>query len=519
VCAAAAQRRTPSAASWPHWVGALVVTGAAYLFARTIADPDLWGHLRFGGDLWATRQLIRSDPYSYLTTAVQWVNHEWLAELAFYLVFAAAGPVGLVALKAAVGALVAGLGYGHLLRRGAPPTLAGALTVLAMAALRSELATVRPQLFTHLLAMLLILLMFQAESGRLRWVWAAPALFAVWANSHGGYLAGAGLVLVWAAAHAGGWLATWVRRRQRPSARALAAPGLLLAGLAGTLANPYGSRLWAFLLRTATVPRPEISEWQPLPIMSADGLCYLVLLGLSLAGLLGSRRRRSPALIAVLACAALLPLSARRHTGLFGVVALISAGEHICDAAQRWLRLRPAGSWAPRPLALAPVLVTPLAFLALAAHTVAGGIPIAAHEGCPLPVRAVALLRDSGVGGNLAVHFDWGEYVIWHLGPRVRVSVDGRRETVYPERVYHDNLRFMSGVGEWDTLLGEGTDMALVATEWPTFNLMRLEPGWALVYEDPLCGLFVRQASPLLARIRATPLPDVPYDGAGLSFP
>ena len=31
----------------------------------------------------------------------------------------------------------------------------------------------------------------------------------------------------------------------------------------------------------------------------------------------------------------------------------------------------------------------------------------------------------------MTVDFDWGEYVIWHLGPQVRVSVDGRRETVY----------------------------------------------------------------------------------------
>jgi len=30
--------------------------------------------------------------------------------------------------------------------------------------------------------------------------------------------------------------------------------------------------------------------------------------------------------------------------------------------------------------------------------------------------------------------FNWGEYAIWHFGPRLRVSIDGRRETVYSER-------------------------------------------------------------------------------------
>jgi len=38
--------------------------------------------------------------------------------------------------------------------------------------------------------------------------------------------------------------------------------------------------------------------------------------------------------------------------------------------------------------------------------------------------------------------FDWGEYAIWHLGPQLRVSLDGRRETVYSDAVLkgHDEL-------------------------------------------------------------------------------
>jgi hypothetical protein len=29
------------------------------------------------------------------------------------------------------------------------------------------------------------------------------------------------------------------------------------------------------------------------------------------------------------------------------------------------------------------------------------------------------------------VPFNWGEFAIWHWGPRLRVGIDGRRETVY----------------------------------------------------------------------------------------
>jgi hypothetical protein len=44
--------------------------------------------------------------------------------------------------------------------------------------------------------------------------------------------------------------------------------------------------------------------------------------------------------------------------------------------------------------------------------------------------RALAAARPAG---RMATWFDWGEYAIWHFGPGVKVSVDGRRETVYSD--------------------------------------------------------------------------------------
>jgi hypothetical protein len=60
--------------------------------------------------------------------------------------------------------------------------------------------------------------------------------------------------------------------------------------------------------------------------------------------------------------------------------------------------------------------------------------------GCipPLPsaaldVRAVEALAATTGPARLVTFFDWGQYAIWHLGPRIRVSMDGRRETVYSD--------------------------------------------------------------------------------------
>src|SRR4029079_8387051 len=49
--------------------------------------------------------------------------------------------------------------------------------------------------------------------------------------------------------------------------------------------------------------------------------------------------------------------------------------------------------------------------------------------------EAVLSAKLNGLQGRMLTFFDWGEYAIWHLGPEVKVSMDGRRETVYSDDV------------------------------------------------------------------------------------
>src|SRR5262249_12416763 len=137
------------------------------------------------------------------------------------------------------------------------------------------------------------------------------------------------------------------------------------------------------------------------------------------------------------------------------------------------------------------------------------------------PARAVALLRHSHVHGNMAVPFDWGEYVIWHLGPGVKVSIDGRRETVYSDEAYRQSRDFASGTGAWDQLLktGPATDLVLVPKEAPAVALLSRTTGWLPLYRDTFCVIFVREGLPDLDRILQASVPTLPDNGDGLCFP
>ena len=62
------------------------------------ADPDLWGHIRFGQAFIANRHLIDRDPYSYSAPGAPWHDYEWLAEVVIAFAYNAAGVVGQIAL-------------------------------------------------------------------------------------------------------------------------------------------------------------------------------------------------------------------------------------------------------------------------------------------------------------------------------------------------------------------------------------------------------------------------------------
>ncbi|MBI2835823.1 MAG: hypothetical protein HYX76_15490 [Acidobacteria bacterium] len=482
---------------------ALVIATVTFAFSWTWADPDLWGHVRFGRDFWQTGAIERPDPYSYLTSNSRWINHEWLTEAVLWQLFANAGAPGLIGFKVLLALAIAALGLRTVRAQGVT-LLAAAIWVLAlMLLLVPAISSVRPQMFTCVFFAIVVVALQRAEAGSFRMLWLLPPTFVLWANTHGGFLAGLGIMAVWIASDVA---ARWLRPTS--PALALSRPNRLVllalgASLIATLLNPYGPRLWWFL-RTALVSRHDIAEWRAIQLTNPFAWLYLAAVTLVILALTRARRPRPAGSIGMFMCAAVLPLVAVRHLALFGIVTMVVVAPYVADLASETmnalLTVRRSG-----PTRWRPVFGT--TFLATAALIAGASLPsfrcVTVDED-EFPAAAVSLLSESGARGNLAAFFDWGEYVIWHVGPRVRVSVDGRRETLYDDEIYAENMWFTDGVGDWDALLrNHPTDLALVSKQFPAFNLLKQRRDWELVHEDTLSGLFARDSYGALQALRA----------------
>ncbi len=469
--------KTISRYNWFFLTAAIIVWMASF----TNLDVDLWGHLRFGQDTLENWGVVRTDSYSYLTDGQSWINHEWLTEVFLAAAWQVDGVTGLILLKVAVCLVIAMLFYWQLRRQGNGFRSLLPVILFGFALSLQDTLTIRPQLFTFLCFTLLLIILIRAE-GKYRLLWFTPLLFIVWVNLHGGVLAGYAIYSLWVV----------LQLFQRQISWKQALPPWLLSLLA-LLINPYGWDLPVLLLKTALLPRPEFVEWNPIMIRQPLGLIYLVSLVIGCLGVVYSRRSRAPVAIALTAVLALAPLDAVRHLSLYAAGWVLLVGEHVVDIGQSLIRRLPR--WKP-PVVIkwAMGVVSLLAGIGLLILAAPNFRRIVVPDVFPAPI--VALLKQSQVSGRLITDYAWGEYAIYHLGPRLKVNIDGRRETVYTPEIYLENLNFLLGYQQWDALLtNHSADLAMLAVPSPAANLLRTHPDWAVIYDDNRFILFARQGT------------------------
>jgi hypothetical protein len=128
--------------------------------------------------------------------------------------------------------------------------------------------------------------------------------------------------------------------------------------------------------------------------------------------------------------------------------------------------------------------------------------------------EAAEFIRANRLQGNVLDWFDWGEYIIWHFGPDLKVSIDGRRETLYSDARLASHYRFYQNesgaVGFPESI---HADYIWLPKRFPVVDTLRRQ-GWETAFEGPVSILFSKRtdrqfaaAGPRLSSSRCFPGP------------
>ena len=469
--------------SFLTFLAALLTTLVFTMARRGFGDPDIWWHLRNAEYLFAHHQLPRQDLYSFTAVGSPWMNHEWLAEIPYYLAWRAGGLRGIKTLEIVLTeAIFLGLLYLCYKSSG---NFKGSVAACCFAVFLGAVSFGPRTIllgYACLVTLLIILERFRRRgSGPL---WLIPPLFCLWVNTHGSWSLG---LVVFALVLLGGWVeGRWGRvEAQRWTPLQWRKLGLTsLATAPALLLNPFGYRLLLYPLDLAFRQKlniAHISEWVSVDFHNPRGKVVMVLLiGLLLSALLREQRWTLTELGLVIFAL---------YSGLTYIRFLLFLGIVVAPVVAKMLDFLPPY----RPQIDKPLLN------ALLIGLMVGGVvryyPTSAALEHSLaqqyPEELLPFLSSHRLEGRMLNEYLWGGYLGWKER-NLKVFIDSRVDLFEYSGVFQDYLDLLALKAPQSILDKYRIRYVLFPPDQPLTYALIHDRGWKVMAEDRVSVLLER---------------------------
>jgi hypothetical protein len=485
-----------------------VVWGAAH---GLLDDPGLGWHLRNIDAMRENGGWLTIDPFTdhHGKQPPAWYTNQWLGELPLWLGWKLAGLEGIAVAAALVIGLMSRCLYLMLLRDGLPWSLALVWTLLGTLGTQCSW-TVRPNIFTILFVLITGRVVERFSAGalpRARTWWLVP-IFVLWANSHGGFVAG--LILLVAATlcevacAAGSFMA-----QDRDLARSRAIHLALLTGACGlaTLVNPHGVGLyrWIFLLLGDSYFMNLHKEWLSPDFRAAGAMRFEILMLLFPFILAVSARRPSLVELGLAVLWLHMALTGFRYVALWVVLAVPVMARssmeipYLQELVHRW-RLSDSEGLFARPVPVGAWLWSVAVGCALVFGAVVAKGQVARHGEKILATKALNEFltlhaewkKKHGHRPVIFHSYDWGGYLTWHGWPDVLNWIDDRNEVQGVEHT-KDHFAIRDALPGWEKRI-EMFDLICIESGAALTHRLEQMPGvWKERHRDDSAVIFERR--------------------------
>jgi hypothetical protein len=476
-------RRLQLAFSFLTMLTFLLVTLQFVLSRGSIADPDIWWHLRNAEYLFQNHQLPRHDLYSFTVAGAPWINHEWLAEVPYYLAWRAWGVAGVNATTLVVIEVIF-LGLLYLCYQESGHFKASIAACCFCTFLAKVSYGPRTILFGYLYLVILLIILQRFRRKGDAPLWLVPPLFCLWINTHGSWSLGLILfsIIVAAGLLKKGWGLVDAEPWSPSQFRKLVVTGL--ASVAALFVNPFGGRLVWYPFDLAFRQKLNIShvaEWISVDFHDLRGKLVLVLLITLFLTALLRRRRWTAVEVALLLFALYSGLTYIRFLFLLAIVAAPLLAK-LLDFVPHY---RPE---VDTPLINALVICLMIGGMVYYWPSTAQLQSTVAEQ---YPTKAVPFLRTHPPAGPMLNAYLWGGYL--ELNDRnLKTFVDSRVDIFEYAGVLQDYLDLL-GLKQPKTILDKyKIRYVLFPHSEPLTYVLEHDPEWKEVYSDELSVLLER---------------------------
>ncbi|MEW6555931.1 MAG: hypothetical protein AB1349_01080 [Elusimicrobiota bacterium] len=422
----------------------LFLFSASVFLSFSMADPDYWGHIKFGQTIYEAKSIPETDDFSYTANGLKWLNHEWLSEIIFWCFYKNFSDYGIIFVRLFVGLVFCFCLWWIVKTDNFEGSIIAYLLIFFTVI---PFWHFRPQIFTFLFFAVLIYLI------RTKIFLLIPILFLFWANLHGGFVAGLVYLLIFT-----------VFSVDRKKILLIS-----LISIALSFINPYNWELWSAIFRAFFNPltRSYITDWQPSHFFDIDFTGYWGFVLVFSYFTVTKLKKISFSEIVLPILFLVLSLTSIRHIPIFAIVSLPVIRFYFLDL--------------PTKIYSKAIFVI-IVFLTVISVYFKPKIEIEVDNNA-YPVEAVQYLKKINFSGNIFCEFDWGEYILFHFYPYALVSIDGRYDTIYPVDFIKNHFRLLNTA---EGNLPENTDAVLIYSHRAGFEKF----GWQRIYSDKTTTLY-----------------------------
>jgi len=472
--------------SFPAMLGMMLV-GAAFYSGRGFAvDPDLWWHAKNGLDILTTHKWPTTDPFSFTVAGTPWLAYEWLGDVVIGAVSRLGGIRGLDILLIALGGAIMIALYGYATLR-AQNSKAGFVAALVLFVFANPSFSLRPQMFGYFFLILTLIALEYFRQGKMKALWFLPPLFLLWVNTHGSWVIGFGVMVVFWASGLVEFRAGGVESKRWHPAERVRLELVFALCLAMIPFTPYGTRLAAYPFMVASslpLNVAHVLEWLPMPMEMLGGKIFLCLvIGFFLIQIISGNKYRLHEWVLFIGGTAMAFLHVR-----FVLLFVPFFAPLFAAMLARWI---PKYERHKDKYILNAILMG--AVCMAIAHYMPTAAELTEIVSRSFPVKAVAYMGAHDVPRPMYNTYGYGGYLIGAF-PNQKVFIDGRGDLYELGGAFADYLEVSSlRPAAFSVLRSYGIKSCLLDRKEALATVMEALPEWKRVYSDDVSVLFVRR--------------------------